>query len=54
MGADGWRVWGGVQRMAVYEAASLLKRWSAEYLALQQAMQRGGSIVECVRAIEEA
>ena len=49
---SGWLV--HVQRMAVYEAASLLKQWNAEYLALQQTMQRGGSIVDCVRAIEEA
>ncbi len=40
------------QRMAVYEAAALLKRWNSEYLALQEAMRKGASIVDCVRAVE--
>lgn len=41
-------------RWAAYQAATLLKRYSKEYEALQQAMNRGASVAECVRAIEEA
>ena len=43
-----------VQRLAVYEACSLLKKYNKEYLAVQEAMKGGASIVDCVRAIEEA
>ena len=38
--------------MAVYEAAALLKRWDGEYRALQEAMRKGASIVDCVQAVE--
>jgi hypothetical protein len=43
-----------LQRMAVYEACSLLRKYDKEYKALQEAMRRGANIAECVRAIEEA
>lgn len=43
-----------LQRMAVYEACSLLRRYDKEYKALQEAMRRGANIAECVRAIEQA
>ena len=41
-------------RWAVYQAASLLRSHSAEYEALQAAMARGASVVECIQAIEAA
>lgn len=43
-----------VQRMAVYEACSLLRKYDKEYKALQEAMRKGASIAECVRTIEQA
>ena len=43
-----------LQRMAVYEACSLLRKYDKEYKALQEAMRRGAHIAECVRAIEQA
>ena len=43
-----------LQRMAVYEACSLLRKHDKEYKALQEAMRRGANIAECVRAIEQA
>ena len=42
------------QRMAVYEACSLLRKYDKEYKAVQVAMKRGASIAECVQAIESA
>lgn len=39
-------------RWAVYNAALLLKQYGPEYEALQEAMGRGASIAECVKAIE--
>lgn len=39
-------------RWAVYQAASLLRTHQAEYAALQAAMARGASVVECIQAIE--
>jgi hypothetical protein len=39
-------------RWAAYQAASLLKRYSGEYDALREAMARGATVDECVRAIE--
>jgi hypothetical protein len=41
-------------RWAAYQAATLLRRYSAEYAALQEAMARGASTKECVEAIEQA
>ena len=41
-------------RWACYQAASLLRKYSKEYEALQAAMQSGGSVVECLKAIEAA
>ena len=38
----------------MYEACSLLKKYGKEYKAVQEAMKRGASIAECVRAIETA
>ncbi len=43
-----------MQRLAVYEACSLLKKYKKEYEALQEAMKGGASIAQCVRTIEEA
>lgn len=43
-----------LQRLAVYEACSLLKKYKKEYEALQEAMKDGASIAQCVRTIEEA
>lgn len=43
-----------MQRMAVYEACSLLRKYDKEYKAVQEAMKRGASVAECVRAIETA
>ena len=42
------------QRMAVYEACSLLRKYDKEYKALQEAMRKGASIAECVHTIEQA
>ena len=39
-------------RWAVYQAASLLRKYKAEYEALQAAMSKGASIPECIAAIE--
>ncbi|PSC72294.1 hypothetical protein C2E20_4561 [Micractinium conductrix] len=41
-------------RWACYQAATLLRRYSAEYEALQAAMAAGGSVTECIKAIEGA
>ena len=41
-------------RWACYQAASLLRKYSKEYEALQAAMQSGGSVVDCLKAIEAA
>ncbi|KAL4452273.1 hypothetical protein ABPG75_007935 [Micractinium tetrahymenae] len=41
-------------RWACYQAATLLRRYSAEYEALQKAMASGASVVDCIRAIEAA
>jgi hypothetical protein len=41
-------------RWACYAAASLLRTHAAEYEALIQAMARGGSVVDCIKAIESA
>ena len=41
-------------RWAVWAAAVLLRQYTAEYEALQAAMEQGASLVECVRAIEGA
>lgn len=41
-------------RWATFGAATLLKRYSAEYDALRAAVARGAPVEECVRAIEEA
>lgn len=41
-------------RWACYQAATLLRRYPAEYEALQAAMARGASVVDCIRAIESA
>lgn len=41
-------------RWAVYQAASLLRSYSKEYEALQEVMAAGGSVVECIKAIEAA
>ena len=43
-----------VQRMAVYEACNLLRKYDKEYKALQEAMRKGASIAGCVRTIEQA
>ena len=42
------------QRLAVYEAARLLRDNEAAYQALQEAMQGGASMPDCIRAIENA
>lgn len=39
-------------RWAVWYAANLLKQYNTEFLALQEAMGRGASVAECVKAIE--
>lgn len=39
-------------RWAVYQAATLLRTYDTEYKALQEVMSRGGSISECIKAIE--
>lgn len=44
----------GAQRLAVYEAARLLRDNDAPYKALQEAMQNGSSVPDCIRAIENA
>lgn len=41
-------------RWACYQAASLLRSHEAEYKALQAAMARGASVVDCFKAIESA
>lgn len=41
-------------RWACYQAATLLRRYSAEFEALQEAMARGSSVVDCIKAIEAA
>ncbi len=41
-------------RWSAYQAASLLRQYSKEYEALQDVMSRGGSVVECIKAIEES
>lgn len=41
-------------RWACYQAAALMRKYSAEYEALQAAMGRGASVVECIKAIEAA
>lgn len=41
-------------RWACYQAATLLRRYPAEYEALQKAMASGASVVDCIRAIEAA
>ena len=43
-----------LQRLAVFEACSLLKKYQKEYNALQEAMKNGASIAKCVQTIEEA
>lgn len=40
-------------RWSSYQAAAMLKKYSKEYQALQEAMNRGASIAECIRAVEE-
>lgn len=45
---------GVMQRLAIFEACSLLKKYEKEYKALQAAMQNGASIAKCVQTIEEA
>lgn len=45
---------GARQRLAVYEAARLLRDHEPAYKALQEAMQRGASVPDCIRAIEGA
>lgn len=41
-------------RWAVYQAGTLLRSYAQEYEALQEAMTRGASVVECIQAIEAA
>ena len=41
------------QRWAVYQACSLLRKYKAEYEALQAAMASGVSVPDCVAAIEK-
>lgn len=41
-------------RWAAYGAATLLRRYAAEYDALREAMARGANVEECYRAIEDA
>ena len=43
-----------ITRWAVYNAASLLRTYAAEHKALIEAMGRGASMAECVKAIESA
>jgi pyruvate-formate lyase len=43
-----------LQRLAVYEACALLKKYDKEYKVLQEAMRNGASIAKCVQTIEEA
>jgi hypothetical protein len=39
-------------RWAVWQAASLLRRYKAEHTALMEAMQRGAPVAECVKVVE--
>ena len=39
-------------RWAVWQAASLLRRYKAEHAAVMDAMQRGAPVAECVRVLE--
>lgn len=41
-------------RWAAYQAATLLRRYPAEYNALKDALQRGASVKEAIDAIETA
>ena len=41
-------------RWAVYQAATLLRRYPAEYEALQAAMAAGAAVPDCIKAIESA
>ncbi|PNH02988.1 hypothetical protein TSOC_010991, partial [Tetrabaena socialis] len=43
-----------VTRWAVWSSASLLRSHAAEHAALVEAMRRGASVAECVKAIEAA
>lgn len=43
-----------VTRWAAWTAARLLKNYAEEYEALQAVMERKGSLVECIQAIEGA
>ena len=43
-----------VTRWAVYQSASMLRRHENSFLALVDAMERGASVAECLRAIEDA
>ena len=43
-----------VTRWAVWQAASMLKRHEASFLALVEAMEAGASVTDCLRAIEAA
>lgn len=43
-----------ITRWAVWIAAQLLKRYKAEYEAVQNAIARGAPIAECIQAIEAA
>lgn len=40
-------------RWAVYQAATLLRRYKGEYEALQEAMGRGANVAECIEIIEK-
>ena len=40
-------------RWAAYQAAALLQKYNKEYTSLMEVMQRGGTVDECIRAIEE-
>lgn len=41
-----------ITRWAVFNAASLLRSHAAEHKAVWEAMARGASVADCVRAIE--
>jgi hypothetical protein len=43
-----------ITRWAVYSAGQLLRKYKAEHVALQAALDRGASVAECVKAIEGA
>ena len=40
-------------RWAAYQAASLLRKYKAEYEALMEKMKEGATVDVCVRAIED-